>query len=255
MKRINFDVFDLIERHKSGVSIKELSKETGIGRKTITRRFESVGFVQRNRSESMFVRMANTAPEERARLAAAAHEAVKGRKHTINEQIQRAKTREIRRIGISRTEQILSQMLNDLGFLVTPQKAIHTYNVDIAINGSPVVVEVFGGGWHASGKHLIRHRQRFDYLINNGYYPIVVWVDGTKFPLESGAANYIVANIEEIRRAKPVWSKEKMIRGNGDPVSIFRLDNDDIAGVVPPNTRDDITGRFVSRAREKTIRV
>lgn len=248
MKRINFDVFDLIERHKSGISIKKLSEETEISRKTITRRFESVGFIQRNRSESMFVRMANTAPEERARLTAAAHEAAKGREHTLNERIQRAKTREIKRIGISRTEQILAQMLNDRGFLVTPQKAIHTYNVDIAINGSPVIVEVFGGCWHASGEHLVRHRQRFDYLLDNGYYPIVVWVNGIKFPLESGAANYIVSNIEEIRRAKPVWSKEKMIRGNGDPISVFRLDNNDLSSVVPPNTRDNITGRFVSRA-------
>jgi hypothetical protein len=127
-------------------------------------------------------------------------------------------------------------MLQERGFSVTPQKAIGIYNVDIAVNGTPVIVEIFGGGWHCSGHHLARHRERFDYLLNSGYFPIIVWVNGTRSPLESGAADYIIACIQDIRGTKPVWSKEKMIRGNGDAFSTYRIDNNDLTGIISPNT-------------------
>ena len=236
MIRLHFDVFDLIERHKSGESIKKIAEDTGIARKTITNRMISVGFQPRTQSESMYVRMANTTAEERARLTAAAHEAVKGRKCSINERVKRAITKQCKGGFDSRTEEILAHMLQERGFSVTPQKAIGIYNVDIAVNGTPVIVEIFGGGWHTSGNHLARHRKRFDYLLNSGYFPIIVWVDGTRFPLESGAADYIIACIQDIRGTKPVWSKEKMIRGNGDAFSTYRIDNNDLTGIISPNT-------------------
>lgn len=249
MKRIDFDVFDLINRHNSGESIKKISEDTGIARITITRRMQSVGFNPRNRSESMFTRMADTTPEERARLTDAAHKAAKGRTQTFDEKVKRAITKERKGGFDSRVEELLAGCIEDRGFSVTPQKAIGIYNVDIAINETPVVVEVFGGSWHASGRHIARHRQRFDYLLDCGYYPIIVWVDGVKFPLEAGATDYIVSCIQEVSRTKTVWSEEKMIRGDGNTVSVYRIDNNYLTGVVPPNARDDITGRFVSRAR------
>jgi len=249
MIKLDFDVFDLIDRHKSGESIKKLSEETGITRKTITQRMVSVGFVPRTRSEAMFVRMANTPAEERARLTSAAHEACKGREQSIDEKVKRAITKESKGRFDSRVEEVLAQMLCDRGFTVTPQKAIGIYNVDLAVDGTAVIVEGFGGGWHSSGKHLLRHRQRFDYLLNLGYFPIIVWINGIRSPLESGAADYIVSRIEEVCGTETMWSHEQMIRGNGDIISSYRIDNNDLTGIIPPNTRDNVTGRFVSRSR------
>ena len=75
---VTVDVDALIELYNSGVSVKALAKRFECSRDVIVRRLESRGITPRNRSESMYLRMGQTSPEERMRLTDAAHDAVRG---------------------------------------------------------------------------------------------------------------------------------------------------------------------------------
>lgn len=77
MLRKNLDTEEIIERFKSGDSVKAIAEHFKVGRPAIVRRLKEAGLKPRNRSEGMYARMARTTPEERKRLASAAHKAIR----------------------------------------------------------------------------------------------------------------------------------------------------------------------------------
>ena len=70
---------ELIKLYTSGWSVKKLAEKYKVDRKTIASRLIQEGIKPRNRSESMFNRMAFTSEEERKRLVQRANEAVRNR--------------------------------------------------------------------------------------------------------------------------------------------------------------------------------
>ena len=105
--------------------------------------------------------------------------------------------------------------LSERGLDVTPQRAIGPYNLDIAVNAPLIAVEIYGGKWHSTGTHRIRHFERCKYLLDLGWNVVIVWVDGLRYPLDIGADNYIVAFVEQLRRAPTVRGQYRVILGNG----------------------------------------
>ncbi len=209
------DASEILRRYNEGASVKALSKEFGCSRDTIARRLKAGGVVPRGRSESMYLRMAQSTPEEIAKLTEAAHIANKGRVCTIEERCKYAATREKMVFGASRTEEILRNWLESDGLTCCPQKAVGPYNIDIAVDEGCIAVEVFGGNWHSSGHHARRFKERTEYLLNRGYFLVIVWVN-LQHPLEVGAAKYIVSLSEKICRNEAVRGKYRVIWGNGE---------------------------------------
>jgi very-short-patch-repair endonuclease len=216
--RRQIDVQKLIELYRSGWSVKKLAEHFSADRNAIGRRLKENGITPRDRSESMFLRMEQTSPEERLRLTTAAHNSVRGAKRSIQEKMRRAAVREDIRY-CSPIELRLINMLTDRGIKVIPQKAVGIYNIDIAIAPLRIAVEVYGGHWHAGGNHARRFRERFDFLINAGWTPIIVWVSKQN-PLTRGAADYIVSIAEKLRLNEPVGRHEHVISGGGQPSAI-----------------------------------
>jgi very-short-patch-repair endonuclease len=127
----------------------------------------------------------------------------------------------------SEAERLLLAELRARGIAVIPQQAVGPYNVDIGAH--PVAVEVWGGAWHFSRDHAERNR----YLLDAGWHLLVVYVDKRSSPLTSGAADYVIAFLEEARRNPSIPREYRVIWGSGELFSSGRLDGDNVANIVP----------------------
>lgn len=152
--------------------------------------------------------MAERSPEENARNSAAAHEAARHHVHTEKEKIARALTRERKQLHVSPSELYLAEVLTGRGWFCTPQKAIGIYNVDLEVDD--VAIEVYGGGWHTTGRHAARSEERFKYLLER-MNVIVIWVDRRYYPLSSRA----VDSIEAFLKADKGHGEFLVLRGDG----------------------------------------
>lgn len=246
-RRIPLDDTAIVAAFEAGGSVKAIAEEHGVSRNVITRILGEHGIAPRGRSEAMYVRMRDTPPEERARLTSAAHATVRGTSRSHEELCNRALTVEKRGRAGSRIETRAADMLRHAGFDCIPQKAVGKYNVDIAITEPPIAVEIFGGQWHAYGRHAARFRERTEYILNAGWSLVIIWVT-RDYPLEPGAIDYIVALAERLRSGEALGGQEHVIRGDGDLTTIGYSQLYDGALVSGAQPRDDITGRFTKRA-------
>lgn len=245
-KRTDIDVDNLIELYNSGESVKQLAHLFGIARSVVCLRLRSHGIMPRGRSESMYLRMARTAPEERARLSDAAHAAVRGHRRTEEELCKRAVTRQQSGKFATPIEIRLAEMLEDRGLRTVKQMAVGSYNIDVAITEPPIAVEIFGGNWHAGGRHAERYRKRCDYLLDHGWVPVIIWVV-RDYPLQEGAADYLVALVEAVRFDKTAFQQEQVIRGDGQ-FTTLGCNNLKYRPIIEgPQPHDHATRRFTSR--------
>lgn len=245
-KPINIDY--LCRLYLSGKSELFLAKDFKISRSAIRMRLLRGGIAPRGRSEAMFVRMGQTTQKERTRLTKAAHDAVRGMRRMDEDLCKRAATREIRRINVSPIEAICAEALRSRGFSCICQKAVGSYNIDVAITEPPIAVEIFGGHWHTADRHAARFRKRTDYLLDQGWLPVIVWV-GRDYPFGIGAIEYIVTLAEKMRRGESIGRKEQMIWGNGQPSTLGERKLNGLPPIPGPQPYDKTTGRFTKRPR------
>jgi very-short-patch-repair endonuclease/uncharacterized protein (DUF433 family) len=242
-------VSDVIDLFNSGESVKSLAGRFNVSRTVIVRVLKENGITPRNGSESMYIRMSRTPPEERSRLSAAAHAAVRGKRRPEKELIKRAHTKEGDFTFASRIELAAAEMLIEKGFNVCAQKAIGKYNVDLAICVPPIAVEIYGGNWHGSGRHAARFNERVEYILNSGWDLVIIWVL-RDYPLEAGAINYIVALSEKLSSTESMRGEKHVIRGDGNLTTVGAA-NLKYRPIIPgPQPRDNITGRYTSRIWE-----
>jgi len=225
---------EMVARYLAGESEKALAVAYDCDRGAIRRRLLKAGVQPRNRSEGMYTRMIRMTPEERRKLASASHRAKRGKPNSLAARETQALS--IERNGrshgnVSPAEILLADMLTDCGRAVIHQKAVGPYNVDLA-SGS-VAVEILGGGWHASK----RHGERLRHILDAGWDVIYIWVDGIKFPLGTGAAEYVIAHLE-FRDGNPAAPRcYRVIRGGGEFVTGGGADGDDIPDKIPVSYR------------------
>lgn len=212
---------DICRRYIAGESEQKIAKDFGFDRQVIQRVLRENGIPRRSMSAAQQIKNARMSPEDRARQTAAAHEAAKGRKATLQERIQRAQTIEQRQLHTTPAETQLAIRLSAL-FDVTQQKAVGKYNIDIALNEPPVAVELFGGSWHQSGNHIARFHERVKYLLNSGWSVLIVWVDGLRYPLSVGCDKYVIRFANELRGNPSAISQYRVILGNGDTAPVAK---------------------------------
>jgi len=215
MRKYNLNIQDISKRYLAGESEQKIAKSLGVSRSVIARRLAEAGIRRRTESEIRKLMWKKiTSSTERKRLMSAAHAAIRDVTQSEEHRCKIAITREQRQIGIERAERILADKLRKYGLTITLQKAIGRYNVDIAIHEGSIAVEIFGGHWHGHGRHAARFRKRFDYLLNSGWLPIIIWV--TKhFPLELKAIEYLVSLAKRRSSGESFRCQEHVIRGDG----------------------------------------
>lgn len=218
--RLDVPVSEIVSRYISGESVLALSKAFKLERTVIDRRLRQAGVHIRNGSEANIIRMSRMTPAEIIKLTEACHNAVRGSHKSLKAKRNYAITRESRPwLSASLSEYRMSQMLFNMGVATIPQKAIGVYNVDLAIEKPRIAVEIYGGHWHISQKHIRLHKERTPYILNAGWSLIIVWIDNRANPLRQSAADYIVAFMQSRSLDKTSVSEYRMIRGNGQPVS------------------------------------
>lgn len=244
--RIPTNVADLVARYTAGESILALSLATGVSRPTVVRRLIAAGCTIRDGSEANTIRMAKMTPESRMSLTKNAHAAVRGVAQSEEQRYKVASTIEAIGRVVSVYEAKLAEMLAARGVVVVPQKAVGRYNVDLAIAESRIAVEIFGGNWHAGGKHARRFRPRLDYLSDRGWHVVIVWCT-KRNPLTDLAADQVIAIHERIRSGETIDRKEHVIRGDGYLAAVDQVNPHNgsvILGSHPGNSTRGPNGRF-----------
>ena len=216
---IAIDARAIVAAYSGGESENAIAKRFGVSRNVIRKRLVEAGAFIRDSPTANRLMMAFRTPEEHVRNTRAANAATRGKPQPEErlEKIAIGRQRSLKHVSIY--DAAIADMLREKGFNVTLQKAVGRYNIDVAIEEHSIAVEVFGGCWHAHGRHAGRFRERLDYLLDRGWFPVIVWVSSC-FPLKPGIVEYLGTLAEQLRRGEPVPRQEQVVRGDGKPCSI-----------------------------------
>lgn len=210
---------EIISKYASGAHERELARDYGVERAVIKHLLVKNGIQRRGCLEANRLMMSKRTPAEHLKNTQAAHMAVKGKPQSDEFRRKVALGRERSGRLDSFGEKLIADELIKKGFEITPQKAVGRYNIDIAIPELCIAVEVFGGSWHANGSHADRFRERFNYLVDSGWVPVVVWFRKSVNNDVSGAIKYICSLADSLRRNEPVRREEHVISRSGNPCS------------------------------------
>lgn len=192
----------------------EIADLYGVHQSTVRKWIRASSIVARTQAESLAVWYEGTTADERQRLTAAAHDAVRGETQTEEHRRKIARTRQRRYGPDGPFEEAFYRMLIGHGIEAVTQKAIGRFNVDFAAHS--VAVEIFGGSWHNAGRHAARHDRRAHYILNAGWHLLIIWVE-EKFghPLTIEAADYAVSLMKLAGRNPSARREYRVIRGTG----------------------------------------
>jgi len=214
------DADSIASRYSAGESELSLSRSAGVSRAVIRRHLVEKCVPLRNQSESESVKWSRMTEAQRRSQVAPAHIAARGRVVTATEKSRRSSTHERTGSRSSPLEQRFVELLAVSGVAFTQQKSVGPYNLDFAVKELPIAVEIFGGNWHASGRHLASHPERCKYLLDNGWSIIIIWVDSRTDPLTVKAAEYVAAFVEQSRRDPSLVSQYRVILGGGQDAPV-----------------------------------
>lgn len=211
------NIDNLISRYVAGEPEQKLAREFGVSRPTIRRRLIEFGIQPRNISQSMHIMQSKLSDAERLARAAKAQATRRGQVDSDSVKAKRANTRERLALHGTEVETVLAERLRKSHYRVTQQKAVGIYNVDVAIESPRVAVEIFGGHFHASGRHAARHHKRVKYLLDSGWHVVIVWADAKHYPVSDGCYDYLRKFANEMRRNPSPSRQYRVILGNGNP--------------------------------------
>jgi very-short-patch-repair endonuclease len=237
-KRIPLDIDHLVGQYEAGVSVKALAAQLGVSRPVIVRRLSELGITPRGRSDSMFLRMAQSTPEERMRLTQAAHAATRGRPQPEDRCIRQAQGRERTKSHAGPDAVTLAELLNARGLPVTLEKACGPYNIDLTLDAAAIAVEIQGGNWHAYGRHGARLGKRREHILGAGWHLVEVW--GTSEILRKNLgiiADKLTAFAEEFGGLDSSRRQHRVLRGNGEDAPILKTYGYNVPAVETAETR------------------
>ena len=229
-------VDDLIRRYQAGERQYDLAARFGISQASVSRWIRTRGATI-SRSTAAERRAGRMTPDERSQLAAAAHDAVRGMTRTITDLERRAIGRQRTHAHATADELAVAALLPD----AVPQQAIGKYNVDIG--AQPIAVELFGGNWHADGRHRARLPQRVEYLADAGWNLLIVWSTQGRALDVAAVAQDALAYLECSRRDPSFRRQYRVIWGDGQFIAAGCVDDDERTLIPASVRRYDTAGR------------
>lgn len=218
----------IVRQYLAGASEFGLSQQYGVSRGPITRILTNAGIQRRGMSEAGEVRNRRMSAEERKLQVLAANRAARGRSIGQREKARKALEKEARGLHESEGETLIAGLLSERGVAPIAQRAVGVYNVDLAL--VPVAVEIVGGSNYPSRQAI--YAERTPYILDEGWHLVLILDDQRIAPLGAGAADYIVAFLDEVRRNPPATSQYRVISGDGE-VHAARGREDDEFPLVP----------------------
>lgn len=212
------NVADLVSRYTAGESEKQLASALGVSRSAIRSRLVAAGVLIRTRSEAELVKWSRMIGTERNRQVAAAHTARRGQKDSLEVQMKRAATWEAKMSHRGPAEIALTDSLAAGGVELTPQKAVGPYNLDLALSGSPVAVEVECGNVFR-GRSLPKTMRRLRYIVDAGWRVLIVYTKNR--PLTFPEITHAVWMFQAVVGvSRPAEGEIGVVDGTGRPVSV-----------------------------------
>lgn len=233
----------LVAAYEAGFSTNALAKKYGVSRQVIDRRLVDAGVTLRTPSEAEAVKWSRMTQKQRERQVMAAHKAVRGRKKSPSIKLRTARTIAAKGEFDSPQERELHDMLLERGIRTIPQMAVGPYNCDLGT--STVAVEIFGGNWHWTGRHLRRLPKRVDYFFNAALHVLIVQTTKS-YPLTPEMADYVAAYIKAASRNPTAPREYRVVRGAGETIAQASSDSDDRALVPSFTVTTNALGQYVS---------
>jgi very-short-patch-repair endonuclease len=227
----NIPAQEAIDCYVSGVSEKKTAERFGVGRGAIRNMLVANGVHIRHQSESERLKWSQMSNDRRDAQVEAAHKVTKGRHASTEERVKHAQTCFKQGSHSTETEKLLMNWLSCRGIETLGQFPVGIYNLDIAINEPRIAVELFGGSWHASGYHALRHIERFKYLLDQGWNVMIIWIDTRNHPLRPLVCNNIISFMDELRSNVSLPRQYRVIWGDGQPAPTNRSKFNDISTI------------------------
>jgi transposase len=233
---IDLPIDEIVRLYNSGMPKRTIAKRFNVAEMVIHDRLKRVGILPAaSRSEATKIAMSRMTKEQRQAITKAAHDAVRGSKRSFADLEKRAK-------GVEMSGKIASQYEADFADFLTknkinfiPQKAVGVYNCDFAVN--PVMVELFGGGFHAYGRHKARLADRIRYILNEGWNIYVIWVMSGEKIINPIVFDDFIAFLQKSSRNPSFRGQYRVIWSNGDFISSGNLNNGDFSDIIPNTMR------------------
>jgi transposase len=220
---------EILNAYNGGESINSISNRTGISRPAITRAVTRLRGTLRTQSEQEVIKWRGMTAEQRSAQVAPAHAAAKVAMIGFrpSESVYLAGARErAKSKRMTRYEVWICDYLISLGLEVIPQKQVGPYNVDFAINGFPVAVEVMRGV--GGRKHRPRIQKRMEHLFSGGWAVVFIYLSQCAANDLSRIDKHLVPIVDQARRGEPIAGKCWVIRCNPNPGSALCADLDGI---------------------------
>lgn len=224
--------------YRSGKNTVEISKLAALSPAVVNYLLRRAGVQLRSASEAGLLRYRDSSPDERKAITAAAHVAARGRKAGFVELCRRAQGRQC--IEPSGYEAEMISTLNSAGLRIATQTPCGPYNIDITIE-SAIAVEIFGGEWHASGRHAARFPKRARHILDANWHLLIVWVDARGEWLD-GANREIFALLDFARRYPTAIRQYRVIDSKGKLRIALDANADDFPLKPSFKARRDATG-------------
>lgn len=220
--RVSVDTDYIISEYLSGKSIKALAADIGHSRQVVYRVLRNAGITPRNRSESMYVRMSQTSPEERQRLSAAAHEAKRGYVNSPETRHKMALARN-KRVGVF--EQEFIDALTNAGIETTPQQPFLAYNLDIGCGNVAVEIEV----GHGNVVYQPKFHKRTMECLEGGMNLIYVAIPKKGLTITNACYEQVISLVKSCRRNPPERCQYWVVRCTGEIYATGSLYRDQLA--------------------------
>lgn len=208
MRKLNINVNDLINEYNSGKSVKALAVQFGVSRSVIVNRLHSAGITQRNRSESMYLRMSQMSKEDRQKLASAANEAKRGYKNSDKTLYKMAIAR-CKRVGMFERDFI--NAISAAGITVYPQEPFTRYNLDIGCGDIAVEIHT-----QIASPLTTKHIKKLMDCVNAGKSMIYVWISPRNLIVDPACYAKVISTIKAFYINPPARSQYWVIRSTGE---------------------------------------
>ena len=204
--KVNAD--DIVREYNAGKSVKALAEQFGVSRNVIVQRLHSAGIQQRNRSESMYLRMSQTTPDERKRLAKAANDAKRGLANSP-EMLHKRAIAQKRFIGMF--EQEFIDAIENAGISTFPQEPFLSYNLDIGCGNIAVEIHT-----QTASPLSVRFIKKLVDCVNSGKSMIYVWINPRQKVLLPECYDKVISILQGFRLNPPANSQYWVVRGTGE---------------------------------------
>ena len=212
------DTDNIISEYFAGKSVKQLATDHGCSRQVIYRVFRDANITPRNRSEAMYLRMSQTSPEERKRIASAANKAKRGLANTPEMLHKRALAHK-RFIGIGEAQFAMILRLHNVP--VVEQEPFLSYNLDIGCGNIAVEIHT-----QTASPLTSKFRKKLMDCLKAGKSMVYVWIDPRKFLISNKCYKNLVSIVQEASTNPPSRSKYWVIRGTGELYASGSFDSD-----------------------------